>query len=110
MSALDIPWTGRRPRTTMQRMDLLQVKPSTARLRMGTASSEQTLPPPLVLQGSDDDVVPFEQSVVLGDAMVEAGHRIELYRLDGAGHGAGAFFGERVMEIVDRFLRESFEP
>nr|WP_143762024.1 alpha/beta hydrolase [Isoptericola variabilis] len=73
-------------------------------------AAEQELPPLLVLHGSDDDVVPFEQSVVLGDAMTEAGHRIELYRLEGAGHGAGAFFGEPVMDIVDRFLRESFQP
>ncbi len=73
-------------------------------------ATEQALPPLLVMHGSDDDVVPFDQSVVLGDALVAAGHRIELYRLDGAGHGGGAFFREPVMDIVDRFLRESFEP
>jgi acetyl esterase/lipase len=72
-------------------------------------SSEQTLPPLLVMHGSDDDVVPFEQSVVLGDALVAVGHRIELYKLDGAGHGAGAFFSEPVMDIVDRFLKESLD-
>ncbi|MFI2363032.1 alpha/beta hydrolase family protein [Promicromonospora sp. NPDC019610] len=62
-----------------------------------------------IMRGSDDEVVPFEQSVVLGDALVAAGHRIEFYRLEGAGHGAGAFFGEPVMDIVDQFLKENLE-
>ena len=72
-------------------------------------ATEQTLPPLLVMHGSDDDVVPFEQSVILGEALVAAGHRIELYKLDNAGHGAGAFFSEPVTDIVDRFLKESLD-
>lgn len=73
-------------------------------------ASEQTLPPLLVMHGiDDDDVVPFEQSVVLGVAMAPAGHRMDLYQLDGAGHGAGAFFGEPVMDIVELFLKESLD-
>ena len=72
-------------------------------------ASEQTLPPLLVMHGIDDDVVPFEQSVVLGEAMAAAGHRMDLYQLDGAGHGAGAFFSDPVMDIVERYLKESLD-
>lgn len=72
-------------------------------------ATEQTLPPLLVMHGTDDEIVPFEQSVVLGEAMAAAGHRMDLYQLDGAGHGAGAFFSVPVMEIVDRFLRETLD-
>jgi acetyl esterase/lipase len=72
-------------------------------------ATEHALPPFLVMHGSDDEVVPFKQSVVLGDALVAAGHRIELYRLDGASHGAGAFFSAPVMDIVDQFLKENLE-
>ena len=72
-------------------------------------SPERPLPPLLVMHGTDDDVVPFEQSVVLGEAMSAAGHRMDLYQLDNAGHGAGAFFSEPVMDIVDRFLKESLD-
>lgn len=69
-------------------------------------ATERPLPPLLMMHGADDEVVPFEQSVVLAEVMVTAGHRVELYRLDGAGHGAGAFFSEPVLDVVDEFLRD----
>ncbi|MFC0673804.1 alpha/beta hydrolase fold domain-containing protein [Brachybacterium hainanense] len=68
------------------------------------SAAERSLPPFLLLHGSDDVVVPFEQSVTLGDALAEAGHDVELYRLEGAGHGAGAFFRDPVLDLIDRFL------
>ncbi|MGF0118688.1 alpha/beta hydrolase fold domain-containing protein [Promicromonospora sp. Marseille-Q5078] len=72
-------------------------------------ATEQTLPPFLLMHGSDDDVVPFEQSVIFGEALTEAGHDVELYCLDGAGHGAGAFFREPVLDLVDEFLHKSLD-
>ncbi|AEE46949.1 alpha/beta hydrolase [Cellulomonas fimi] len=67
--------------------------------------AEHPLPPMLVVHGSDDEVVPFEQSVLLAESLLAAGQPVELVRLEGAGHGAGAFFGDAVMDVVDRFLR-----
>lgn len=72
-------------------------------------ATERALPPFLLMHGSDDVVVPFEQSVVLGEALTEAGHAVDLYRLEGAGHGAGAFFREPVLDLVDEFLRTSLD-
>ncbi|GAA4626482.1 alpha/beta hydrolase [Cellulomonas oligotrophica] len=68
-------------------------------------ASEVTLPPLLILHGDADDVVPFEHSVLLHDALRDAGHRVTLYRLAGAGHGTGGFWAPATLDVVDDFLR-----
>ncbi|MDF1487875.1 alpha/beta hydrolase [Tessaracoccus caeni] len=72
-------------------------------------ATEGPLPPFLLMHGSEDPGVPFEQSAILGQALVDAGHEAELYRLEGAGHGAGAFFSGPVLDIVDDFLRKHLD-
>lgn len=71
-------------------------------------AAERPLPPLLVVHGSDDDVVPFEQSALLCDVLTVAGHHPQFYRLEGAGHGTGAFFARPMLDIVDRFLTGAF--
>ena len=45
------------------------------------------LPPTLVLHGTDDKTVPFENVMRFEKAMKEAGNRCELIAFEGAGHG-----------------------
>ena len=69
-------------------------------------------PPFLLIHGDADDVVPFEQSEELRDALKAAGVEVELVRVKGAGHGPsmrGALeppdIGGRAKKWFDRHLR-----
>ena len=44
-------------------------------------------PPFLLIHGTADQVVPYQQSVDLCAAMHKTGSACELYKVDGAGHG-----------------------
>ncbi len=58
--------------------------------------------PMLLVHGTEDPLVPFEQSVVLEQALEKAGVTAILLTVDGAGHGNG--FGPRTREVAARFL------
>ena len=72
---------------------------------MNHLSPRRDLPPVLIVHGSRDRFVPFGQSVLLHDALVEAGRPAELYQLQGADHGGPPFWQDDVLDIVDDFLR-----
>lgn len=58
--------------------------------------SKQT-PPYLLIHGTKDMGVPYEQSERMLDAMRKAGARCELVRVEGGGHGFGAWDKDPVM-------------
>ncbi|MDW8026457.1 MAG: alpha/beta hydrolase [Armatimonadota bacterium] len=66
-------------------------------------------PPFLIMHGDKDMVVPFNQSVLLFEALKKAGVEVTLVRLKGAGHGGQGFNLPRVHRLVaaffDRYLR-----
>ena len=66
-------------------------------------TTEKTLPPFLIAHGDIDELVPFNQSVLLYDALREAGKEVTFYRVNGASHGPG-IFSEEMMRIVKDFL------
>lgn len=68
-------------------------------------SKDKKIAPILIIHGSKDRIVPFEQSVLLADALNELGHEAEFYKLRGADHGGGAFWTEEVLDIVDGFMK-----
>ncbi|WP_456843754.1 alpha/beta hydrolase fold domain-containing protein [Cellulomonas sp. P5_C6] len=72
---------------------------------MNHLSPRRDLPPVLIVHGSKDRLVPFGQSVLLHDALVEAGGPVELYQLQGADHGGPPFWQDDVLDLVDDFLR-----
>ncbi len=84
--------------------DVLQhpdrVAPTVAMRYVGTAP----LPPFLILHGNKDRLVPFHQSLLLYEALRDAGHEALFYRVEGADHGGPAFFAENVLSIVCDFL------
>jgi dipeptidyl aminopeptidase/acylaminoacyl peptidase len=59
------------------------------------------------MHGSNDDVVPFDQSVLLQQALHAAGGRVDLYRFEGAGHGAPVFWTDSTLDIVHAFIRDA---
>lgn len=64
---------------------------------------DKTLPPFLIMHGDEDALVPFNQSVLLYEALKDADQEVTFYKVVGAGHGL-RFWTPAVMEIVERFF------
>lgn len=60
--------------------------------------------PLLMVHGSKDRLVPFGQSVLMHDALREAGQDVTFYQLKGADHGGAPFWQDEVLDLVDGFL------
>ena len=67
--------------------------------------AEKDIPPFLIVHGDIDGLVPFNQSVLLYEALKEANKEVIFYRVNGAGHGPGIFSMD-MMKKVKIFLDE----
>lgn len=67
-------------------------------------SKDKPVPPFLIMHGSNDAVVPFNQSVRLYNKLRECGKDVTFYRLEGGGHGMGGFSSEEAYSIVFDFV------
>ena len=72
---------------------------------MRLISKEKEVPPFLILHGNKDRLVPFRQSVMLYEALRDAGKDATFYKLEGADHGDPAFWTEETFDLVDEFMR-----
>jgi acetyl esterase/lipase len=72
---------------------------------MNYLSKDAEIPPFLIFHGNKDRQVPFGQSVMLFEALKKANQVAEFYQLKGADHGGPAFWTEKVLDIVERFIR-----
>lgn len=70
---------------------------------------EAKLPPLLILHGNKDRLVPFQQSVLLYEAMRKAGREVEFYRLENADHGGAEFWHREVLDLCLDFIRRSMQ-
>ncbi|MFT3889886.1 MAG: prolyl oligopeptidase family serine peptidase [Arachnia sp.] len=65
--------------------------------------------PMLILQGTDDKVVPPNQAIQMADAVLAAGQPVALVMLEGEGHGFRAMANRRrAMEAQVSFLQQVF--
>ncbi|KFJ02939.1 lipase [Bifidobacterium subtile] len=62
-------------------------------------------PPMLLLHGTGDRVVPYQQSVKMCDRLVENGNDARLVLVDGADHEHD-FWSQRVLDIISDFIAE----
>ena len=69
---------------------------------------DKEYPPFLIMHGDSDHLVPFNQSLILYEALRDANHSAEFYKLLGAGHGK-RFFTQQTMQIVLDFLNLHFK-
>ena len=60
--------------------------------------------PFLIIHGDKDKLVPYQQSVLLKDALEEAGVPVTFYRVEGGGHGW--FRDSKVPELTKAFLEQ----
>lgn len=66
---------------------------------------ESVTPPTLIMHGSEDPFLPFAQSVSLYERLRACGKDVEFYCMKGDVHGEGQFDNERVLDIVEEFVR-----
>lgn len=71
-------------------------------------SKERDIPPILIFHGNKDRLVPFNQSVILYDALKSMDKKVEFYCLDEADHGGPVFWTDEILTIIDEFIQESF--
>ena len=65
-------------------------------------------PPILIIHGDQDKLVPYHQSVLLHDALEEAGVPVTFYKVEGGGHGW--FKDPKVPELTKAFLEKHLKP
>ena len=65
----------------------------------------KTAAPILILHGTKDRLVPFHQSVLLADALLQKSYAYEFYQLKGADHGSPEFWTKEAFDIVEKFLK-----
>ena len=71
-------------------------------------TEENEFPPFLIMHGDSDPLVPFNQSLILYEALRDKGHSVSFYKLAGAGHG-NRFFTQQTIQVVLDFLERHFE-
>ena len=64
-------------------------------------------PPFLIMHGNKDDIVPYQQSELLRDALQKVGAPVTFKIIEGAGHGFG---GADIDRQVAAFLNEHLKP
>ena len=66
-------------------------------------SKDKKIPPILIMHGSKDELVPFNQSCRLYDKLKELGKTVEMYKLEGAYHGYNGFNCTEAYDTVLEF-------
>ena len=65
--------------------------------------------PMLIFHGTKDMVVNCTGSVALYRRLKETGHDVDLYLIKGANHGGPEFWTDRVIDLVDAFIKKCVE-
>lgn len=74
---------------------------------MNYLSEDKPTPPTLIIHGSRDMLVPFNQSCQLYNYMKKMGKDVTFYKLNDANHGCLGFDNDTVLGIVLEFLKEN---
>jgi len=69
-------------------------------------SPQRKIAPLLIMHGDEDELVPYNQSELLYDALREAGKDVAFYRVAGGHHGGAKFWCPQAVDIVDEFLKK----
>jgi len=72
---------------------------------MNYVNKETEIPPVLMMHGLADDLVAPEQSIRLYKKLREEEKEVEFYLIENAKHGDPAFWTEKNMDIVEKFLK-----
>lgn len=70
-------------------------------------SKNRAIPPVLILHGTKDRLVSYNQSELLYEKLKETNKDVTMYRLKGADHGDPAFWSDEVLDKIDNFLQKN---
>lgn len=65
---------------------------------------DREIPPMLIFHGTNDELVPFGQSCILYDKLMECRKVAKFYAIEGAHHGGREFWSSKVLDIVENFV------
>lgn len=65
------------------------------------------LPPFLIMHGNKDRLVPFEQSVLLYQALKQHHQFVDFYKIDNSDHGTDAFFDPAILKVTFAFIQKA---
>jgi len=68
-------------------------------------NSGKSIPPILIAHGDKDRIVPFNQSELLAQKLIESGKEFDYYSLSEADHGSPEFWSTSMFDIVEKFVR-----
>ena len=74
-------------------------------LGMNYIDSVRELPPVLIFHGTNDELVPFGQSCMLYDKLVQCNKKAEFYAIENAHHGGREFWSNQVFDIIEDFIK-----
>ena len=72
---------------------------------MNYVDSSRKIPPVLIFHGTNDELVPFGQSCMLYDRLVQCGKAATFYAIDNAHHGGREFWSNQVFDIIEDFIK-----
>ena len=61
--------------------------------------------PIMIVTGNRDNVVPYEQSVIMADKLEEEGYDYKFYKIEGGDHGSWEFWTIETIDMVDGFFK-----
>lgn len=70
---------------------------------------EKPLVPFLIMHGNKDRIVPFEQSVLLYEALKKYNHDVEFYRILNSDHSTDAFWTEDSLKVILDFIKKNIK-
>jgi acetyl esterase/lipase len=71
---------------------------------MSYISADKDIPPILIMHGSRDFLVPFNQSVRLYEKLIAEGKTVEMYKVEDGSHGSGGFAGDGAIDLSIEFI------
>ena len=72
---------------------------------MNYIESAREIPPILIFHGTNDELVPFGQSCMLYDKLVECNKKATFYAIENAHHGGREFWSNQVLDIIEEFIK-----
>lgn len=69
--------------------------------------STKSLPPFMIMHGNKDRLVPFEQSVLLYQALKQYHHSVSFYRINNSDHATDGFFTPDALDLTISFIQDA---
>ncbi len=70
-------------------------------------SRERAIPPILMFHGTEDSLVSVGHSRSLFHCLKQFDKKVSYYEIENEGHGGASFWGEDILDIVEKFMKES---